>query len=310
MNKTKPGLSADMSLAMIKKTKEMLDGGEVRQVLAWKEGVLPHLPEPTFFVNSEEANDLTYSKYCGANLSKFLIGSKTKILVFLRFCDTYSFNLLLKENRVKREDAYIIGVGCQGIHDEKDELIVTCKTCVKTKHVVFDELLCPNLHPSQTSDIHTNEITSGVIHTFDEKSKASRFTWVSKIESLTQDDKYAFWQNELKRCIRCNACRNICPSCHCTKCVFDSDKYDSKQNVNASSFEEQMFHIIRAYHVAGRCTDCGQCSRVCPQKIPLYILNRKFIKDINEYFGEFEAGEDIAVQNPLVRFDAQNDPEV
>ncbi|MFR1039192.1 MAG: 4Fe-4S binding protein [Clostridium sp.] len=26
-----------------------------------------------------------------------------------------------------------------------------------------------------------------------------------------------------------------------------------------------MFHIIRAFHVAGRCTDCGECSRVCPQ---------------------------------------------
>ncbi|URW87892.1 4Fe-4S dicluster domain-containing protein [Blautia wexlerae] len=29
-----------------------------------------------------------------------------------------------------------------------------------------------------------------------------------------------------------------------------------------------MFHIIRAFHVAGRCTDCGECDRVCPQGIP------------------------------------------
>ena len=37
----------------------------------------------------------------------------------------------------------------------------------------------------------------------------------------------------------------------------------------ANSFEEKMFHIIRAFHVAGRCTDCGECSRVCPQGIPI-----------------------------------------
>ena len=54
-----------------------------------------------------------------------------------------------------------------------------------------------------------------------------------------------------------------------------------------------MFHIIRAFHVAGRCTDCGECSRVCPQHIPLHLLNRKFIKDINELYGEYQAGADF-----------------
>ena len=148
------------------------------------------------------------------------------------------------------------------------------------------------------------------LHPCEQPTESTRYTQAVKIENLSSDEKYAFWQNELKRCIRCNACRNICPSCHCKKCVFDSNTYDSRQNVNASSFEEQMFHIIRAYHVAGRCTDCGQCLRVCPQKIPLHILNRKFIKDINENFGEFQAGEDAITPNPLVSFDIENDPEV
>ena len=53
-----------------------------------------------------------------------------------------------------------------------------------------------------------------------------------------------------------------------------------------------MFHIIRAFHVAGRCTDCGECSRVCPQRIPLHLLTRKFIKDGNEFYGEYVSGED------------------
>ena len=63
-----------------------------------------------------------------------------------------------------------------------------------------------------------------------------------------------------------------------------------------------MFHIIRAFHVAGRCTDCGECSRVCPQNIPLHLLNRKFIKEINQFYGEYQAGEEPDQRGPLVNF--------
>ena len=63
-----------------------------------------------------------------------------------------------------------------------------------------------------------------------------------------------------------------------------------------------MFHIIRAFHVAGRCTDCGECSRVCPQHIPLHLLNRKFIKDIDSLYGDFQAGADSETRGPLTAF--------
>ena len=84
--------------------------------------------------------------------------------------------------------------------------------------------------------------------------------------------------------------------------MFDSTKFDSAQKANTTSFEEKMFHIIRAFHVAGRCTDCGECSRVCPQGIPLHLFNRKFIKDINELYGDFQAGADIDTKGPLTNF--------
>jgi len=84
--------------------------------------------------------------------------------------------------------------------------------------------------------------------------------------------------------------------------VFDSDKFDSAQKANSDSFEEKMFHIIRAFHVAGRCTDCGECTRVCPQGIPLHLFNRKFIKDIDELYGTYQAGEDTQPKGPLTSF--------
>ena len=54
--------------------------------------------------------------------------------------------------------------------------------------------------------------------------------------------------------------------------------------------------------MASRCTDCGECSRVCPQHIPLHLLNRKFIKDINELYGEYQAGADFDSRPPLMNF--------
>ena len=119
---------------------------------------------------------------------------------------------------------------------------------------------------------------------------------------MTSEERFEFWQGELSRCIRCNACRNVCPACTCEQCIFDNPNTGVAQKAAADSFEEKLFHIIRAYHVAGRCTDCGECSRVCPEHIPLHLLNRKFIKDMDELYGDYRAGEDEDVKHPLISF--------
>ena len=54
--------------------------------------------------------------------------------------------------------------------------------------------------------------------------------------------------------------------------------------------------------MVGRCTDCGECSRVCPQQIPLHLLNRKFIKDIDEFYGEYQAGAEAGSRAPIVDY--------
>jgi len=304
---------------LIEKAKELLSAGEVARVLGWKKGEYEFDPEPAFFETAESLKDFVYNGFCGANLSKYMIeaGKKEgKTLVFLKPCDSYSYNQLLREHRVDREKAYIIGVGCKGklaiskIPFEgivqvsgaeypnaaetltvqtlygtqsiayKDAMLERCHVCKGKEHVVYDELL------GESCD------------TVD----ADRFAEVERIEAMSPEEKFAFFQNELSKCIRCNACRNVCPACSCRKCVFDSTAFDSEQKANTTSFEEKMFHIIRAFHVAGRCTDCGECSRVCPQGIPLHLFNRKFIKDINKLYGEYQAGSDLETKAPLTNF--------
>ena len=304
---------------LILRAKALLESGEVSRVLGWRKGENVYDPEPAFFETAEALNEFVYNGFCGANLSKYMIEASSlegKTLVFLKPCDTYSFNQLCKEHRVNREKAYIIGVGCKGklsvgkidaagILDiegagypdaaetltvktlyghktvaYKDALLERCHVCKGKEHMVYDELI------GESAD------------TLD----ADRFAEVAKIEAMSPEEKFAYFQSELSKCIRCNACRNVCPACSCRKCVFDSTKFDSAQKANTTSFEEKMFHIIRAFHVAGRCTDCGECSRVCPQGIPLHLFNRKFIKDINALYGEYQAGADVDSKGPLTSF--------
>ena len=155
-----------------------------------------------------------------------------------------------------------------------------CESCKSKKHVAYDELI------GEDGDL----------------LDSNRFDEVAKLEAMTPDERFAFWQGELSKCIRCNACRDICPACTCERCVFNNPDSGVENKAITDSFEEKMFHIIRAFHVAGRCTDCGECSRVCPQNIPLHLLNRKFIKDINSFYGDYQAGAEVGSRAPLVDY--------
>ena len=307
---------------LVKRAKELLADGTVTRVLGWKKGDLAYNPEPAFFENEEALSEFVYDSFCGANLSKYMIEASKKegkTLVFLKPCDTYSFNQLLKEHRVLREKAYIVGVGCAGkISGEKlkeagisgilevegaDALnpseTLKVKTLYGDKEVSYKDVMLERCHVCKGKDhMVYDEIIGESRDTLD----GDRMEKVREIEAMSPEEKFAFFQSELSRCIRCNACRNVCPACSCRKCVFDSTKFDSAQKANVDSFEEKMFHVIRAFHVAGRCTDCGECSRVCPQNIPLHLFNRKLISDMNEFYGEYQAGADAETKGPLTAF--------
>lgn len=59
--------------------------------------------------------------------------------------------------------------------------------------------------------------------------------------------------------------------------------------MNIERNQVRTFHLGRAYHLAGRCVGCNECERVCPMDIPISLLNRKLVKDVEEAYG-FQAG--------------------
>ena len=307
----------DVELKMLERAKALLESGEVARVIGWKKGEFFYDPTPASFESVDELKDFTYDWFCGANLSKYLIQmskKEGKTAVFLKPCDTYSFNQLIKEHRIKRENVYVIAVEClaklnieaikaktDGIIKsvevvDKDVKVVTTSgeyTLYKPEVVLSKCAVCNKTHQVKDEEIILHERPARDVNRFEE---------VEKLEAMTEAERFAFWKSQLQKCIRCNACRNVCPACSCIKCVFDNPASGISAKANDSEFEEKLFHIIRAFHVAGRCTDCGECSRVCPQNIPLHLLNRKFIKDIDGLYGEYQAGETDEGKTPLTSY--------
>lgn len=296
----------------------LLESGTADRILGWKTGEFFYDLTPAVFQTREEIEkDFVYNAFAGANLSKYLIAESRKggkVAAFIKPCDSYSFTQLLKEHRILRENVYVVGIQCNGMCDIEKIRTLDCQGVLQVKEA-GENLVVETLYGEKTlprAEVLENRCAtckSKKIVTFDEligeqgeEVESDRFGQVARLEAMTPEERFAFWQGELSRCIRCNACRNVCPACSCEKCVFDNADSGVRNKAAADSFEESMFHIIRAFHVTGRCTDCGECSRVCPQNIPLHLLNRKMIKDINELYGEYQAGGNLDTKPPLTNF--------
>lgn len=285
---------------MREKAKELLQSGSVNYVLGWEKGTFWFQSPPVFVKKVEDVEKLVWDEFCVNSLANYTIrlDNNVKVGIFVKGCDSKGIVRLIKDNQLKREQVVILGIPCSGMRkaaegQEKAKaadlpLEDKCQYCEHPNPVIYDHLL--------GDEVAVNNA-----------NLENKFVDVIEMENLTPDEKYQYWSNQFSKCIRCYACRNICPACNCKECYVDQYRV-GWQNKAVDLAENQMFHITRAIHVAGRCVECGECERICPMDIPLMKLNKKLTKDINQLFGEHKAGLDLEEEPPLGRFKTE-DPE-
>lgn len=117
----------------------------------------------------------------------------------------------------------------------------------------------------------------------EESTHADRHESIRKIEAMTPEERWRFFDDLLSSCTRCYACRNACPLCYCPTCFVDESR-PQWVGKGMNPVDIRAYHFLRAFHCAGRCTDCGACEAACPMGIPVRLLTRKLEKDCFDRF--------------------------
>ncbi|MFC1899634.1 4Fe-4S binding protein [Chloroflexota bacterium] len=280
-------LVSDAAIEQIReKVREMLDSGKIECFIGYEKSDDGTNVRPAFIYDSADVGRLVFDSDCYHNLTKYLLNFKGKPTgILVKPCDSKAINLLISEKQIQRDDIVILGAVCAGIPQSYDDkgsntLKATCYNCSMHMPVVYDVLIGEPME--------------------DEEIKPFRQEDIAKLEEMTVAERQEFWKVQFDRCIRCYACRAVCPGCFCTQCFVDSLDPEWVGMRTAPS-ENRMWHTIRAFHLAGRCVGCNACEQVCPVNIPLSLLNQKMSKEVLDLF-DFQAGLEIETAMPLATF--------
>jgi formate dehydrogenase subunit beta len=257
--------------------------------------------------DKEAAGRLVINPFIINNLTVFLKEISGKVGIVAKGCDARSIVSLIQDKQSARENVFIIGVPCAGIIDidkvekltgkdrdeideisrEGDKVIVTVNGARKdfaAKDVLIDSCLGCDLPVPREYDILLDADGSTIID-----SEATR-SLIKSLEAMPPAQRWEFWKNQFDRCIRCYACRQVCPACFCKRCFVEETEPQWISPLPKWQ-DNLIFQVTRIMHVAGRCTDCGACERACPVGIPLHSLSRKMEEIVQELF-EYQAGTD------------------
>ena len=238
---------------------------------------------PVFIRRAQDAGKLVWNTDCQANLTTYLKRKEIKRLgkaaVVVKGCDERGLVILEKESQVDRHTLRVIGMACDGMGQPK------CDACTVHQPRFADEII------GQAVATPPEAPHAGALDALMQLSPAERMSW---------------WAQEFERCVKCYACRQVCPLCYCERCIVDKNRPVA---IDTSATPEGNFawHITRAFHLAGRCVGCGECTRACPAGIPLGLLNLTLARAAAKHFG-YQAGMDPKAE-PLIGSYALTDKE-
>ena len=285
----------------------LLADGTVELFLGYRQGSNPLRVAPFVARTPAETERLVWNAVCVPNLAGALRKhTARRVGIVLKGCDARSVLELLRQHQLERSRLYILGMTCQGMADpaqvaaaapgpvsgfelddsalvisagdevvrrlRSDVLLAKCATCVTPTPELYDELLGEAPLPAALP--------------------SDRFAAVRAFEALDAPARLAFWSKELSKCTLCYACQTICPLCYCKQCPLTLARDDPRRQTREPT-SVFAYHVMRAYHLAGRCTGCDECERVCPENIPLSLICRKNEQDSTPAFSAPEGQDSV-----------------
>jgi len=236
------------------------------------EGRVASIPVvPIFVTRPEDAEQLVWNERCVQNLTGYLKRREVRDLgkpaIVVKGCDERTLLVLRKESQIADGDVYVVGVACEGVGEPRAPKCAAC-------------------------DVHMPRFGDTVIGQVDNPPvpPEKRYAELGDFLRLSPAERFEHWKREFSRCTRCYACRQICPLCYCDPCIMDKNRPVSV-DTSATLQGNFAYHITRAFHMAARCIECEECTRVCPAGINLRLLNQSLSRAAEEQF-HYRAGMD------------------
>jgi len=281
-----------------KAASEVLSTGRASVVVGYGQGTLAGQTRPVFITDADACDTLVWGQGCRNNLSTYVaseLEGRERVAVVAKTCDLGAISGLIREGQIRRDQVLVIGVQCPGVIDGS-ALATKCLSCSGDPHPICDLVVT----------------VDGVQESCEDPSRAAldtpdaRDEQIAYLESLPHGERWKYWQRQFARCLRCYACRAACPMCYCSSCIAEKHRPQwvptSIDNPGNSTW-----NIIRAVHLAGRCSGCDECARVCPADIRLDLINRKLALEVEKQYGK--VGLDPEEKSALVDFRMEDSEE-
>jgi len=292
---------AAITEAVRNEARRILSDNTVTAVIGYATSRRKGSTQPIVITSADDADRLIFTTACVNNLAVYLTKAKKdvpktgKIAVVVKGCDLKALVGLLGESQLKREDLYLIGIPCTGVLGS----VLQPAAVLTTDNIASKCCECADRLPLGCDFVPSVELPQ------QPPLEQRYFNEIKRLEAMSPAQRWEYWKEQFSKCIKCYACRQVCPFCFCEQCLCDRNRPQMVEQTPRPA-GNTAWHLVRAMHLAGRCAGCGECERVCPMDIPLNLLNRKMAKELKELFNS-EAGFEVRDKGPLNSYDEHDD---